>query len=150
MPETLELGDQAFGRSFLLLRSCSGSSARCPTSARTPSPPGTRPTSTSQTEPHNPAVERCEREAFWDWAVLELLVQSGLRIEEACELTTLDVLKRQLPDGRVYYLLHVKAVEVRPSAGDPDRRRSRPRPPEHQLLPFPQPPIRGVSSSDAA
>ena len=61
-----------------------------------------------QTEPPGPGVERCEREAFWDWAVLELLVQSGLRIEEACELTTLDVLKRQLPDGRVYYLLHVK------------------------------------------
>lgn len=61
-----------------------------------------------QTEPEGPGVERREREAFWDWAVLELLVQSGLRIEEACELTTLDVLKRQLPDGRLYYLLHVK------------------------------------------
>jgi integrase len=61
-----------------------------------------------QVEPEGLAVERSEREAFWDWAVLELLVQSGLRIEEACELTTLDVLKRQLPDGRPYYLLHVK------------------------------------------
>jgi integrase len=61
-----------------------------------------------QAELEDPGVERCEREAFWDWAVLELLVQSGLRIEEACELTTLDVLKRQLPDGRLYYLLHVK------------------------------------------
>ncbi|PZR77651.1 MAG: hypothetical protein DLM65_15220 [Candidatus Aeolococcus gillhamiae] len=46
--------------------------------------------------------------AFWDWALLELLVLSGLRIEEACELTTLDVLRRQLSDGRRYYLLHVK------------------------------------------
>jgi hypothetical protein len=36
------------------------------------------------------------------------LVQSGLRIEEASELTTLDILKRQLADGRVYYLLHIK------------------------------------------
>ena len=45
---------------------------------------------------------------FWDWALVELLVQSGLRIEEASELTTLDILKRQLPDGRVYYLLHIK------------------------------------------
>ena len=35
-------------------------------------------------------------------------MQSGLRIEEACELTTLDVLKRRHSDGRVYYLLHVK------------------------------------------
>jgi integrase len=49
-----------------------------------------------------------EVDAFWDWALLELLLQSGLRIEEACELTTLDVLRRTQPDGRVYYLLHVK------------------------------------------
>src|SRR5208337_1917484 len=49
-----------------------------------------------------------ETSAFWDWALLELLVLSGLRIEEACELTTLDVLRRQLADGRRYYLLHVK------------------------------------------
>ncbi len=49
-----------------------------------------------------------EDDAFWDWALLELLVQSGLRIEEACELTSLDVLKRRQSDGRVYYLLHVK------------------------------------------
>ena len=49
-----------------------------------------------------------ELDAFWDWALIELLVQSGLRIEEACELTTLDVLRRSQPDGRVYYLLHVK------------------------------------------
>ena len=53
-------------------------------------------------------MERAERDAFWDWALLELLVQSGLRVEEAGELTTLDVLKRHLPDGRAYYLLHVK------------------------------------------
>ena len=51
---------------------------------------------------------RRELDTFWDWACLELLVQSGLRVEEACELTTLDVLKRRLADGRVYYMLHVK------------------------------------------
>ena len=49
-----------------------------------------------------------EWKAFWAWAMLELLVLSGLRIEEALELTTLDVLRRELPDGRRYYLLHVK------------------------------------------
>jgi integrase len=49
-----------------------------------------------------------EADAFWDWALLELLMQSGLRIEEACELTTFDVLRRRQPDGRLYYLLHVK------------------------------------------
>ena len=43
-----------------------------------------------------------------DWAILELLLQSGLRIEEASELTTLDVLRRRQPDGRAYYMLHVK------------------------------------------
>ena len=49
-----------------------------------------------------------EVDTFWDWALLELLVQSGLRIEEATELTTFDVLKRKMPDGRIYYLLHIK------------------------------------------
>jgi integrase len=49
-----------------------------------------------------------ETDSFWDWALLELLVQSGLRIEEASDLTTLDILKRKMPDGRIYYLLHVK------------------------------------------
>jgi hypothetical protein len=44
-----------------------------------------------------------EVDTFWDWALLELLVQSGLRIEEASELTTLDILKRALADGRIYY-----------------------------------------------
>jgi hypothetical protein len=45
---------------------------------------------------------------FWDWALLELLLTSGLRVEEAGELTTLDVLKRTLSDGRIYYLLHIE------------------------------------------
>lgn len=49
-----------------------------------------------------------ERNRFWDWALLELLLTSGLRVEEADELTTLDILQRQLPDGRIYYLLHIK------------------------------------------
>ncbi len=49
-----------------------------------------------------------EVDSFWDWALLELLVQSGLRIEEASELTTLDILRRSLADGRIYYLLHIK------------------------------------------
>jgi integrase len=58
--------------------------------------------------PDDPAAWAGEIDAFWDWALLELLLQSGLRIEEACELTTLDVLKRRQPDGSIYYLLHVK------------------------------------------
>ena len=58
--------------------------------------------------PHARARRIAETEAFWDWAVLELLLQSGLRIEEASELTALDVLGRRHPDGRTYYMLHVK------------------------------------------
>ena len=58
--------------------------------------------------PEARAAQRGEVSAFWDWALLELLLQSGLRIEEACELTTLDVLRRRHSDGRTYYLLHVK------------------------------------------
>jgi integrase len=58
--------------------------------------------------PHDRRAAAGEVDAFWDWALLELLLQSGLRIEEACELTTLDVLRRTQPDARVYYLLHVK------------------------------------------
>lgn len=59
-------------------------------------------------DPHDKAVIAAERTAFWDWGLLELLLTSGLRIEEACELTTFDVLRRSLPDGRLYYLLHIK------------------------------------------
>jgi integrase len=58
---------------------------------------------TSRGYPWSDEVDR-----FWDWALLELLVQSGLRIEEARELTTLDILKRSLADERIYYLLHIK------------------------------------------
>jgi integrase len=59
-------------------------------------------------EPENEALADEEANTFWNWALLELLVQSGLRVEEATELSTLDILKRRLPDGQVYYLLHVK------------------------------------------
>lgn len=58
--------------------------------------------------PDDQTLITAERAAFWDWGLLELLLTSGLRIEEACELTTFDVLRRSLPDGRLYYLLHIK------------------------------------------
>lgn len=58
--------------------------------------------------PDDARAAKLARRSFWDWAVLELLVTSGLRVEEMCELTTLDILRRQLADGRTYYLLHVK------------------------------------------
>ena len=59
-------------------------------------------------DPAYTARLRDDTRAFWEWALLEMFVQSGLRIEEALELTALDVLKRSLPDGRAYYLLNVK------------------------------------------
>jgi site-specific recombinase XerD len=58
--------------------------------------------------PEDTARVRAERDTFWDWALLELLLTSGLRVEEVSELTALDVLKRRLPDGRIYYMLHIK------------------------------------------
>src|SRR5213079_482000 len=36
----------------------------------------------------NTRLRTAESDAFWDWSLLEMLVQSGLRIEEASELTT--------------------------------------------------------------
>ena len=65
-------------------------------------------TATLEAAPEARAAQRAEMDTFWDWALLELLVHSGLRVEEACQLTTLDVLRRHQPDGSVYYLLHVK------------------------------------------
>ena len=53
------------------------------------------------------AAARAENIAFWNWALLELLVQSGLRIEEACNLTVFDILRRRDGEGRTYFLLHV-------------------------------------------
>jgi integrase len=61
-----------------------------------------------QVHPADKRLVVAERRAFWEWALLELLLQTGLRIEEACELTTLDILKRHDPTGAVYYLLHIK------------------------------------------
>ena len=58
--------------------------------------------------PASSPAKAAEAAAFLDWALLELLLQSGLRIEEASELTALYILKRSLPNGSLYYLLHVK------------------------------------------
>ena len=57
--------------------------------------------------PGSRSAARAENTAFWDWALLELLVQSGLRIEEACNLTAFDILRRRDNNGLTYFLLHV-------------------------------------------
>jgi site-specific recombinase XerD len=54
------------------------------------------------------AAWRAEAVAFWNWAFIELLVQSGLRIEEAHNLTVFDILRRTDSSGRAYFLLHVE------------------------------------------
>ncbi|MEH0975167.1 tyrosine-type recombinase/integrase [Micromonospora sp. CPCC 205546] len=55
-------------------------------------------------------------EAFWDWAVVETLRHSGLRIEELCELTHLSVRQYQRANGEVIALL-----VVTPSKTDRER-----------------------------
>jgi len=48
-----------------------------------------------------------ENEAFWAWAVIEVMRLSGLRIEEVMELTHLSVRRYTQPDGQVVPLLQV-------------------------------------------
>ncbi|MER7865448.1 tyrosine-type recombinase/integrase [Amycolatopsis japonica] len=43
-------------------------------------------------------VGRAEHEAFWAWAVIEVLRHTGVRIEELLELTHLGIVSYQLPD----------------------------------------------------
>lgn len=43
---------------------------------------------TRRANAHHRALVDAERAAFWDLALLELLIASGLRVEEACELPT--------------------------------------------------------------
>jgi hypothetical protein len=72
--------------------------------------------------PANRRMQNTEAVAFWDWAILEILIQSGLRIEEASELTTLD--SPQAADAGRPHLLpsSCQALEVRPGKGHSDRR----------------------------
>src|SRR5580693_4941897 len=47
---------------------------------------------------------------FIDLPRVRIAMEAGTQsiwIEEASELTTFDILKRSLADGRIYYLLHV-------------------------------------------
>jgi site-specific recombinase XerC len=50
-------------------------------------------------------LETDEDTAFWDWACVETLRHSGVRIEELCELTHLSVRQYQRPNGEVIALL---------------------------------------------
>ncbi len=46
-----------------------------------------------------------EDAAFWEWAAVEILRHSGIRIEELCELTHLSIRQYQRPNGEVIALL---------------------------------------------
>lgn len=50
-------------------------------------------------------IERDEDDAFWDWAAIETLRHTGVRIEELCELTHLSVRQYQRANGEVIALL---------------------------------------------
>ena len=58
----------------------------------------------------------CEEEAFWAWAVVEVLRQSGVRIEEMLELTHLSLRRYAQPSGELVPLL-----QVSPSKTDTER-----------------------------
>ncbi|MEU7863929.1 tyrosine-type recombinase/integrase [Nonomuraea sp. NPDC049141] len=62
-----------------------------------------------QTEAH-------EEQAFWEWACIETLRHSGVRIEELCELTHLSVRQYQRANGEVIALL-----VIAPSKTDRER-----------------------------
>lgn len=57
-----------------------------------------------------------EDAAFWDWASVETLRHSGVRIEELCELTHLSIRQYQRPGGEVIALL-----VIAPSKTDRER-----------------------------
>ena len=59
---------------------------------------------------------RCEEEAFWAWAVVEVLRQTGARIEEVLELTHLSLRRYVQPSGELVPLL-----QVSPSKTDTER-----------------------------
>jgi integrase len=62
-------------------------------------------------------VEHAEDEAFWTWAVVEVLRNTGIRHEELLELTHLSLTTHTLPDsGEVVPLL-----QIAPSKSDTER-----------------------------
>lgn len=61
-------------------------------------------------------VTRKEQKAFWEWAIVETLRHSGVRVEELLELTQLSIRQYQRPNGEVVALL-----VVTPSKTDRER-----------------------------
>jgi site-specific recombinase XerC len=61
-------------------------------------------------------VTVAEDQAFWDWAIVEVLRLSGIRIEELLELSQLSVRRYQRPNGETIGLL-----VIAPSKSDRER-----------------------------
>ncbi|WP_217572522.1 site-specific integrase [Streptomyces sp. GbtcB7] len=61
-------------------------------------------------------LDQAEEMAFWEWAVIEVLRHSGIRIEELTELTHLSIRQYQRPNGEIIALL-----VVAPSKNDRER-----------------------------
>jgi integrase len=61
-------------------------------------------------------VSRQEEATFWDWAIVEVLRHTGLRVEELTELSHLSIRQYQRPNGEVVALL-----VVAPSKSDRER-----------------------------
>jgi integrase len=61
-------------------------------------------------------VTRTEDSVFWEWAAIEVLRQTGIRIEELVELTHLSIRQYQRPNGEVVALL-----VIAPSKTDRER-----------------------------
>jgi site-specific recombinase XerD len=61
-------------------------------------------------------IDRQEERAFWEWAIVETLRHSGIRIEELLEISQLSIRQYQRPNGEVVALL-----VVAPSKTDRER-----------------------------
>jgi integrase len=61
-------------------------------------------------------VTLAEDTAFWEWAIIETLRHTGVRIEELTELSQLSILQYQRPNGEVIALL-----VIAPSKADRER-----------------------------
>lgn len=63
------------------------------------------PVRVTDEEGHVLNLALAEDTAFWEWAGLEILRHSGIRVEELCELTHLSIRQYQRPNGEVIALL---------------------------------------------
>lgn len=73
-----------------------------------------RPADDPVAKPVNCELE--EEDAFWGWAVVEVLRLTGIRLEEMLELTHLSVRRYRMPDEQTVVLL-----QIAPSKSDQER-----------------------------